>query len=219
MRFHKEGYTSLVISLIFGGFLIAAAHYFFASQTLIQALCYIMALFGVLMIVQFFRDPAFIINKQDAGCLSPADGKVVVIKKVFEPEYFKAERLQISVFMSPLNVHINRNPICGLVNYAKYHPGKYLVAWHPKSSTNNERNSVVIKSDYHGKEILFRQIAGVLARRIVCYLKVGDRAAQGKEMGFIKFGSRVDVFLPLDAQVLVKLQQQVKGGQTILASL
>jgi phosphatidylserine decarboxylase len=154
----------------------------------------------------------------EAHVLSPADGKVVVIEEVEEPEFFQGKRLQVSFFMSPFNVHVNRNPVSGFIKYFKYHPGKYLVAWHPKSSTENERTTTVIERP-NGVQILFRQIAGAMARRIVWYVKEGQAAKQGGEMGFIKFGSRVDVFLPLDAKVTVGLNQVVKGGVTVLAEI
>jgi phosphatidylserine decarboxylase len=150
--------------------------------------------------------------------VSPADGKVVVIEEVDADEYFDGKRLQISVFMSPFNVHVNRNPVAGIVRYFKYHPGKYLVAWHPKSSTENERTTVVIETPQK-KQVLFKQIAGALAKRIVWYIKEGQLVEQGAEMGFIKFGSRVDLLLPLDAKVKVQLNQKVKGGKTILAEI
>ena len=171
-----------------------------------------------LLVLQFFRNPAReIFTTDDQMVYAPADGKVVVIERTVEPEYFKDERLQVSIFMSPTNVHVNRNPISGIVRYFKYHPGKYLVAWHPKSSTENERTTVVI--DNGSAEILLRQIAGALAKRIVNYLNEGQRVEQGEDMGFIKFGSRVDLFLPLDAELQVALNQKVKGNKTVIAKL
>lgn len=170
-----------------------------------------------LMIVSFFRLPHRKMTYGDTLVIAPADGKVVVIEETEEPEYFKDRRLQISIFMSPANVHVNRNPVSGTIRLSKYHAGKYLVAWHPKSSTENERHTVVIGSS-HG-DILVRQIAGAMARRIVNYSKEGTVVKQNEEMGFIKFGSRVDVFLPLGTPVKVQLNQAVKGGQTILAAL
>jgi phosphatidylserine decarboxylase len=149
--------------------------------------------------------------------IAPADGKVVVIEEVEEPEYFKDKRRQVSIFMSPVNVHVNRNPIAGIVKYAKYHPGKYLVAWHPKSSTENERTTVVIANSK--AEVLFRQVAGALAKRIVYYVKEGEMVEQGSEMGFIKFGSRIDLYLPLSAKIEVQLQQKTRGGETVVATL
>jgi phosphatidylserine decarboxylase len=171
-----------------------------------------------LLILQFFRVPVFDVNKNEKYVLAPADGKVVVIEEVVETEYFKEKRKQISIFMSPINVHINRMPVAGKIVFSKYHPGKYLVAWHPKSSTENERTTVVAKTK-NGTEVLFRQIAGALARRILCYVKEGQVLEQGQEFGFIKFGSRVDIFLPVNAIVKVKIGEISKGGKTILAEL
>lgn len=174
-------------------------------------------LFAVwVLVVWFFRVPGREVPVNEAHVLSPADGKVVAIEEVHEPEYFNDRRIQVSVFMSPLNVHVNYNPISGVTSYAKYHPGKYLVAWHPKSSTENERSTVVVRHARHG-EVLFRQIAGALARRICTYSKPGEPATQGKEFGFIKFGSRVDVLLPLNAKVAVQLGQRVQGSVTVIA--
>jgi phosphatidylserine decarboxylase len=169
-------------------------------------------------IVQFFRSPILHISKNESQVLCPADGKVVVIEETDEPEFLKDRRIQLSVFMSPVNVHVNRNPISGVVKYFKYHPGKYLVAWHPKSSTENERTTVVTENS-EGTQVLFRQIAGALARRIVWYVKEGDVVEQGQQFGFIKFGSRVDIFLPLGTKINVELNQVVKGGRTVLAEL
>lgn len=169
-----------------------------------------------ILIIQFFRNPKRNTPKNPNHIIAPADGKVVVIEEVEEPEYFKDKRKQVSIFMSPLNVHVNRFPVGGTVQYVKYHPGLYLVAWHPKSSTENERTTVVVKTE-NNQEVLFRQIAGAVARRIVYYCKPGDRAEQGSQMGFIKFGSRVDIFLPLTANVNSKLNDVVKGGETVIA--
>jgi phosphatidylserine decarboxylase len=168
------------------------------------------------IILQFFRNPPRNTITNTEHIIAPADGKVVVIEEVEEPEYFKGKRIQVSIFMSPFNVHVNRYPIAGNVTYAKYHPGLYLVAWHPKSSTDNERTTTVVK-DAQGREVLFRQIAGALAKRIVQYSKAGDTAVQGGEMGFIKFGSRVDVFLPVGTKINVKLEEVVRGGETPIA--
>lgn len=171
-----------------------------------------------LLVLQFFRDPKREIQEMDNQLIyAPADGRVVVIEETEEPEYFKDKRIQVSIFMSPTNVHINRNPVSGKVNYFKYHPGKYLVAWHPKSSTENERTTVVI--DNGEEEILLRQIAGAMAKRIKTYLQVGEEVVQGDDMGFIKFGSRVDVLLPLDAKIKVEVGQKVKGNKTVIAQL
>jgi phosphatidylserine decarboxylase len=172
----------------------------------------------LLVILQFFRNPFRTIKQYDNKIVyAPADGKVVVIEQVVENEYFKDKRIQISIFMSPFNVHVNRNPIGGIVSYYKYHRGKYLVAWHPKSSTENERTTVVIANDK--SEVLFRQIAGAMAKRIISYVREGQMVTQGADMGFIKFGSRVDIFLPLDAKITVTKDQTVKGNQTVLAHL
>ena len=168
--------------------------------------------------IQFFRSPTLAVEKNDKHVLAPADGKVVVIEETEETEYLKGRRKQISIFMSPVNVHVNRMPVGGVISFFKYHSGKYLVAWHPKSSTENERTTVVVKMR-DGVEILFRQIAGALARRIKCYVKQNQSLAQGDEFGFIKFGSRVDVFLPLNAKIAVKVGDVTRGGKTILAEL
>ena len=170
------------------------------------------------MILQFFRNPKRIAQTNESHILAPVDGKVVVIEEVFEKEYFNDKRLQVSVFMSPLNVHVTRYPVGGTVKYSKYHPGKFLVAWHPKSSEENERTTVVVDTQKYG-DVLFRQIAGALAKRIVNYAKEGDTAQQGADFGFIKFGSRVDVFLPVNTPVNVAIGDKVKGAKTIIASL
>jgi phosphatidylserine decarboxylase len=169
-----------------------------------------------LTVLQFFRNPAIPIPNDPELIYAPADGKVVVIEKTMEEEYLKEDRIQISIFMSPINVHVNRSPINGILKYFKYHPGKYLVAWHPKSSTENERTSLVIEHP-NGIQLMMRQIAGAMARRIKWYVKEGDPMAQGNEFGFIKFGSRVDVFVPLDAEILVDIDQKTKGGITPIA--
>lgn len=171
----------------------------------------------LLLILQFFRNPKRIFNTHNNDILSPVDGKVVVIEEVYEKEYFKDKRLQVSVFMSPINVHVTRHPVSGKVVYSKYHPGKYLVAWHPKASEENERTTVVVKNDEFG-DVLYRQIAGALAKRIVNYAEVGDEVKQTADSGFIKFGSRVDVFLPLGSKINVTLNQKVKGGISIIAT-
>ena len=171
----------------------------------------------LILILQFFRNPKININTNKNYILSPVDGKVVIIKEVYEPEFFKDNRLQVSVFMSPINVHVTRYPMSGKIIFSKYHPGDYLVAWHPKSSTKNERTTIVLENDNFGK-VLYRQIAGALARRIINYAKVGDLAEQGKDAGFIKFGSRVDLYLPIGTKVNVKLNQIVKGGITVISS-
>jgi phosphatidylserine decarboxylase len=171
----------------------------------------------LVLILQFFRNPKRLTTLDDNSVVSPVDGKVVVIEEVFEKEVFNEKRIQVSVFMSPINVHVTRYPIGGNVTYSKYHPGKFLVAWHPKSSEENERTTVVVENDNFGK-VLYRQVAGALAKRIVNYAKVDDNAVQGSDSGFIKFGSRVDLFLPLDADIKVELNQKVKGGETVIAT-
>lgn len=215
---HREGLATIFITVavLFG--LNWAVQHFLPEPVIIQQLVLFVSTIFLLIILQFFRNPPrhTVLNEQHV--ISPADGKVVVIEEVEEPEYFKGKRLQISVFMSPFNVHVNRNPVSGIVSYFKYHPGKYLVAWHPKSSTENERTTTVIKTKSE-QEVLFRQIAGALAKRICWYVKEGQPVQQGSEMGFIKFGSRVDIFLPLDAKVNVQLNQKVSGGETVLAEI
>ncbi len=214
-RIHREGFESIVIAAIISMVLIAAAEY---TPVVISALLVIVAGFLFLIVLQFFRNPVRKIPVADNNLVyAPADGKVVVIEEAIETEYFNEKRLMVSIFMSPLNVHVNRNPVSGSIEYAQYHPGKYLVAWHPKSSTENERTTVVYNT---GKEkILMRQIAGALARRIVNYLETGNQVKQGEDMGFIKFGSRVDLYLPLDAKIKVNLEEIVRGNQTVIAEL
>lgn len=216
MKFHKEGRMTIAMCVIFvlvvniGMWLIDPTFGIWNIFALILTL-------GLLYIIlQFFRNPPRIAKENENTIVSPADGKVVVIEEVEEPEYFKGKRIQVSVFMSPFNVHANRYPIAGTVEYAKYHPGLYLVAWHPKSSTENERTTVVVK-DGKGREVLFRQIAGALAKRIVMYSTVGDKVKQGGEMGFIKFGSRVDLYLPLGTKILVKKDEVVRGAESVIA--
>jgi phosphatidylserine decarboxylase len=216
MKFHKEGYASLLIVFVFSAIITFIAHYFFPTFAIAHWFAYALSGFLIITILQFFRSPKRVFTQGENLIISPADGKVVVIEEAEEPEYFKGKRLQVSVFMSPINVHVNRYPIAGDVVFFKYHPGKFLAAWEPKSSTDNERTTVVVKHS-SGKEVLFRQIAGALARRIVWYCKEGDKASQCGEMGFIKFGSRVDLFLPLDVKVKVKIGDVVKGSQTVLA--
>lgn len=218
MTIHKEGRTLLfVLLIVLFGLNWLLASYFPEQQTLQSAAIGVSVVF-YLIILQFFRSPTFSIPRNDKHILAPADGKVVVIEETDEPEHLKSRRRQISIFMSPVNVHVNRMPAGGVISYFKYHPGKYLVAWHPKSSTENERTTVAVKLG-NGTEILFRQIAGALARRIKWYVKPGDALQQGEEFGFIKFGSRVDVFLPLDSKVVVKVGDVTQGGRTIIAEL
>ncbi|WP_293946554.1 MULTISPECIES: phosphatidylserine decarboxylase family protein [unclassified Sphingobacterium] len=214
MKFHKEGYTTLAIAILFIFIINAVADYYDASQY-VKWFIYALSAFLFITVVQFFRSPKKVVSPQDGTILCPADGKVVVIEETEENEYFHDRRIQVSIFMSPVNVHVNRNPISGLVTFFKYHPGKFLVAWHPKSSTDNERTTVVVK-DKEGREVLFRQIAGALARRIVWYVKENDQVVQGNEFGFIKFGSRVDLFLPLGTEINVNIGDKVTGAKTII---
>ncbi len=218
MKFHKEGYASLAIVLVFSAIITFIAHYFFPTFFIAHLFAYLLSGFLIIIILQFFRDPARKFTLGENLIIAPADGKVVVIEETTESEYFKDKRLQVSIFMSPLNVHINRYPIAGNVNFFKYHAGKFLAAWEPKSSTDNERTTVVVKHA-KGTEILFRQIAGALARRIVWYCKQGDVATQCQQMGFIKFGSRVDLFLPIGTKLNVKIGDVVKGSQTVLGEI
>jgi len=214
--FHKEGHKIIVLFLSITIIDILIVEYFIENSTL-KIFIQILSLLILVLILQFFRNPKRNTVISDDKILSPVDGKVVIIKKVFEKEYFKDERLQISVFMSPINVHVTRYPSSGEIVFSKYHPGDYLVAWHPKSSEKNERTTIVLKTKTFG-EILYRQIAGALARRIVNYAKVGANAIQGEDAGFIKFGSRVDLFLPLGSKVKVKLNQKVIGGETVISN-
>ena len=218
MTIHKEGYKSIgIAALVFGLINIATIAFLSESYPRTSAIIFIVSVILFLFIVSFFRIPYRSLTKGEREVVCPADGKVVVIEEILEEEYFNDKRLQVSIFMSPANVHVNRNPVSGEVIYNKYHKGKYLVAWHPKSSTENERHSVVIKNQKG--EVLVKQIAGALAKRIVNYLSIGQEVHQGNELGFIKFGSRVDVILPLGTKVNVQLNQMVKGGVTVLATL
>ena len=212
--FHKEGLNIIISSFTIVAILIISIDYFEVKNTL-PIKIFLILMLG--LVLQFFRNPKISVNNNENNILSAVDGKVVIIEEVFEPEFFKEKKLQVSVFMSPLNVHVTRYPMSGNIIFSKYHPGAYLVAWHPKSSTKNERTTIVLQNKIFG-EVLYRQIAGALARRIVNYAKVGDSAEQGKDAGFIKFGSRVDVFLPIGTKVNVKLNQLVKGGITVIAS-
>jgi phosphatidylserine decarboxylase len=221
MKFHKEGIPSLIIALLFSAFLLFIAYFFSPpgiTGIVLHGLAIAASVFFTGVMLQFFRDPQRNWVKDDLSVIAPADGRVVVIEEVEEPEYFKDKRIQVSIFMSPLNVHINRYPISGLVKYVKYHAGLYLVAYHPKSSTENERSTIVVQHA-GGKSVLFRQVAGALARRIVVYSKENDKAEQSSQFGFIKFGSRVDIYLPLGTPILVKLEEHVKGGITPIARL
>src|SRR5690606_30814383 len=215
--FHKEGYKIMGIAMILLIIVNLLAHTFIVTYWIrIAILIGTVLLF--FLIVQFFRNPKRNTELNEAHVVAPVDGKVVVIEEVFEKEYFKDKRLMVSVFMSPINVHVTRHPIGGVVKYSNDQPGKYLVAWHPKASEENERTTVVVENEITG-EILYRQIAGALAKRIVNYAKVGEEVVQGSDSGFIKFGSRVDVFLPLGTEVEVKLNQKVKGGISLIAKI
>jgi len=218
MTIHKEGYPTIFIATIFVTILMLAVNYWAPDLKWLQYVVWAISLFIMLIVLQFFRHPSKTINIDENCILAPADGKVVVIEQVVEDEFLKDQRIQVSIFMSPLNVHVNRYPISGIVKYMKYHPGKYLVAWHPKSSTENERTTIVVENE-GGERFLFRQIAGALARRIVWYSKENQKVRQGTEFGFIKFGSRVDLFLPLSAKVSVQLEEKVIGGKTVIARL
>jgi len=218
MTIHREGYASIAIAAIILIILNGLIFWFFGENLL--WLCIVLAVISLifwLFIVSFFRLPSRQLTIHEDQIISPADGKVVVIEETVDEEYFKAKRLQISVFMSPANVHVNRNPLSGEVVYNQYHKGKYLVAWNPKSSTENERHSVVIRKG--NTEILVKQIAGAVAKRIINYLKVGNTVKQGDEFGFIKFGSRVDLLLPIGTKINVGLNEVVKGGVTVLATI
>jgi len=218
MNIHREGYKTIAIAtLIFGAINLSVYFFFSASLMWLCNLIFIVTLCVLLFLISFFRIPNRHLTINENCVIAPADGKVVVIEETTDAEYFKDKRLQVSIFMSPANVHVNRNPISGDVVYNQYHKGKYLVAWHPKSSTENERHSVVIKKD--NTEILVKQIAGALAKRIVNYLQVGQKVKQTQEMGFIKFGSRVDLLLPVGTKVNVSLNQAVQGGVTVIATL
>ena len=212
--FHKEGQKIIFVALV-----IVVATFLLIDTIQMPWLVkgiQISLLVLLVLILQFFRNPKRNTHQNDHQVIAPVDGKVVVIEEVEETEYFKEKRLQVSIFMSPINVHVTRYPISGSVLYSKYHPGKYLVAWHPKASTDNERTTIVVENQAYGK-VLYRQIAGALARRIVNYAKEGQTVEQGSDAGFIKFGSRVDLFLPLDTNIKVKLNQKVKGGECIIA--
>lgn len=213
--FHKEGFKIILITLFAVIGISLIAHYFVDIPWL-KKLIQIVAFLFLIAILQFFRNPKRITPKNDQHIIAPVDGKVVVIEEVFEKEYFKDKRLQVSIFMSPVNVHVTRYALGGKITYSEYHPGKYLVAWHPKASEENERTTIVVDNPVFG-EVLYRQIAGALAKRIVNYAKVGETVVQGEDAGFIKFGSRVDVYLPLGTKINVQLNQTVKGGIDVIA--
>ena len=218
MTLHKEGAGTISLSII--GLVIANGllRYFLPESSLIHNIFLGISIIFFLIIIQFFRKPTRVTTTNPKHVIAPADGKVVVIEEVVETEYFKGPRRQVSIFMSPINVHIYFNPISGIVTYFKYHAGKYLVAWHPKSSTDNERTTIVVKHQ-NGTEVLFRQVAGALARRLCWYVQEGQKVEQGTEFGFIKFGSRIDIYLPLDAKILVNIDDKPVGGETIIAEL
>ncbi len=213
--FHKEGHRIIGIA-IFIVVIINMLSFYIIPEGWGQNLILIGSLIFLGLILQFFRNPKRLFQNDDSHILAPVDGKIVVIEEVYEKEYFKENRLQVSVFMSPVNVHVTRYPVGGEVKYSKYHPGKFLVAWHPKSSELNERTTVVVENSVFG-EILFRQVAGALAKRIVNYAEVGQNVIQASDSGFIKFGSRVDMFLPVDTKLKIELNQKVRGGETIIA--
>ncbi len=218
MTIHREGYKSIAIgTIIFIALNLISLYAVCPFSALLSGVIFFVTLFLLLFLVSFFRIPNRVLTISENAIVAPADGKVVVIEETTDPEYFKTKRLQVSIFMSPANVHVNRNPVSGLVVYNQYHKGKYLVAWHPKSSTENERHSVVIRKGEN--EILVKQIAGALAKRIINYLEVGQQVNQTDEMGFIKFGSRVDLLLPMGTKINVELNQVVQGGVTVIATL
>lgn len=214
--FHKEGAKIILITLFLAVIAILATDYLIQISWL-KTLVQVVVLFFLLMVLQFFRNPKRDLQISDNNIIAPVDGKVVVIEEVYEPEYFKEKKLMVSIFMSPINVHVTRYALSGIVKYSKYHPGKYLVAWHPKASEENERTTVVIENPVFG-EVMYRQIAGALARRIVNYAKPSMNVIQGNDAGFIKFGSRVDLYLPLGTKVNVTLNQKAIGNQTIIAT-
>ena len=216
MTFHREGYGLIALALSMGVVFVGGLLWLEAEAWIIQLVAFL-ALVDIALIAQFFRVPKRTPIAKDGQILCPSDGKVVVIEEVEEPEIFGDKRIQVSIFMSPLNVHVQWAPMAGEVTHAKYHPGKYLVAWHPKSSTENERTSLVIEGDRG--PVLFRQIAGAVARRIRWYIEPGQKVELGEEVGFIKFGTRIDVFLPLGSDIHVGLEDKVKGRETVLATL
>jgi phosphatidylserine decarboxylase len=218
MKFHKEGWPTLIVVILFSVIILLVAKLLFGDYPILFAVAIGISVFLLTMVLQFFRNPYRTIDINEKNILSPCDGKVVVIEEIEETEFLNQRCRQISIFMSPVNVHNNRYPVGGKIAYYKYHPGKYLVAWHPKSSTDNERTTVAIKMA-NNTMVMFRQIAGAMARRIVFYGKEGEVVDQGKECGFIKFGSRVDLLLPLESKIEVALNQKVQGGRTVIATL
>ncbi len=218
MKIHKEGWQILIVLLILLVALNLIIFQFFGEHSLLKYLVLAGSVILFLFVLQFFRHPEILSPVNERHVLAPADGKVVVVEKTIEPEYLNDERIQISIFMSPVDVHVNRSPVSGEIIYFKYHPGRYLVAWHPKSSTDNERTTLVLRMT-SGLELVVRQIAGIMARRIKFYVGVGDKLEQGEEFGFIRFGSRLDVFLPPDASVKVKPGDKTRAGITLLAEI
>ncbi|MDM1396466.1 phosphatidylserine decarboxylase family protein [Myroides odoratimimus] len=214
--FHKEGTKIIFFSLVIAAVLVVLADVLCASIPWLRVVLQSIVLIFLLLILQFFRNPDRTVTADDNKILAPVDGKVVVIEEVYEPEYFKDKRLMVSVFMSPINVHVTRYALSGLIKYSQYHAGKYLVAWHPKASEENERTTVVVENPVFG-EVMYRQIAGALAKRIVNYAKPGMQVVQGTDAGFIKFGSRVDLYLPLGTKVDVVLNQKAIGNKTVIA--
>ncbi len=217
MKIHKEGFKLIPLAALVLGLLYALL-YWLLPFLVIQVILGIAALVMLVLVVRFFRDPEVKIEFNNNQIIAPADGKVVVIEETTEQEYLKDKRIQVSIFMSPLNVHVNRSPIAGAISYYKYHPGKFLVAWHPKSSTDNERTSIGIKHP-SGVEVMMRQVAGAVARRICFYSEAGKPVEQGEKFGFIRFGSRIDLYLPLDAKIKVKIGDISYGGKTVVAEL
>jgi phosphatidylserine decarboxylase len=215
LHFHKEGAKSILIASVVAVVVVFAAEHFLKENFWVLKGVQVLALLLLIIVLQFFRNPNRVIRAQHNTIVAPVDGKVVVIEEVMENEYFKDKRLQVSIFMSPINVHVTRYPMSGKINFSKYHPGKFLVAWHPKASEENERTTIVIENEVFG-EVLYRQIAGALAKRIVNYAQEGENIIQGDDAGFIKFGSRVDLFLPLGTKLNVKLNDKVKGNQSII---
>ena len=216
LKFHPEGSKIILISTLITVLGIFGVDSLLHDNTVLRIIAQCTLLFLLIMILQFFRDPVRVADNSDNHVLAPVDGKVVVIEEVFEPEYFKDKRLMVSIFMSPINVHVTRYAVNGIVKYSKYHPGKFLVAWHPKASEENERTTVVIENRVYG-EIMYRQIAGALAKRIVDYPVEGMRVVQGKDAGFIKFGSRVDLYFPIGTEINVKLGQKAIGNKTVIS--
>jgi len=217
MKLHKEGIPTMIITLLILATIVVGAYLLWPAYPIVYQILAVPAFIFWLFILSFFRYPVFKVSQSENQVLSPADGKVVVIEKTKVSEYLNEERIQVSIFMSPLNTHMNRYPISGVIKYFKYHPGKHYVAWLPKSSTDNERSTVVIENAKFS--LLLRQIAGAVARRVVCYAKEGEQAVQGEQVGFIKFGSRVDLFLPLNAEIKVNLEEPVKAGKTVIAEI